>query len=303
MASHNETTMPTLAGSQPDLPWQQQLAQARKNHWLGRHVRAYATCPSTQPLAWQWVEQGAAHGSVVVSTEQTAGCGRLQQRQWWTGLGGLAISIVLRPQHPSQVQSLGLLAAVGLLDALQKQGLAGKIKWPNDVLLPIPPLCNITPTIGHYGKWAGILPQSSWNGKQLQAVVLGIGMNVQRPRSLLPSMAQQAIFLSDLGINSSPQLFVKGVLHALQQVLEQSNTATGQQLIARQIKQHCLTLGQQLQMQSGKETLYGQAMDITPTGALLLRLPDGTQQEVHAGEASIVKSKTACLNATRRCHE
>ncbi len=198
------------------------------------------------------------------------------------------MSIVLRPQNLLHVQSLGLIVAVGLLDALQQHGLVGKIKWPNDVLLPIPSSCLCVAVTQNHGKWAGVLPQSAWSGTQLQAVVLGIGINVQRPCWQLPNMAQRAIFLSDCGVATTPQLFAVDVLQALQQVLQQACDAAGQQQLQARAKQHCITLGQQVCVQQGNNRWQGRAVDITATGALLLQLPNATQQQVDAGEATVV---------------
>jgi BirA family biotin operon repressor/biotin-[acetyl-CoA-carboxylase] ligase len=50
-------------------------------------------------------------------------------------------------------------------DACQVLGLRPEIKWPNDVLL-------------NGRKVAGILVESRWNGDELQASVIGVGMNV-----------------------------------------------------------------------------------------------------------------------------
>jgi BirA family biotin operon repressor/biotin-[acetyl-CoA-carboxylase] ligase len=50
-------------------------------------------------------------------------------------------------------------------DACEALGLQPEIKWPNDVLLS-----------GR--KVAGVLVESRWNGSQLEAFVIGVGINV-----------------------------------------------------------------------------------------------------------------------------
>jgi BirA family biotin operon repressor/biotin-[acetyl-CoA-carboxylase] ligase len=50
-------------------------------------------------------------------------------------------------------------------DACEVLGLQPEIKWPNDVML-------------NGRKVAGVLVESRWNGDELEAAVIGVGMNV-----------------------------------------------------------------------------------------------------------------------------
>jgi BirA family biotin operon repressor/biotin-[acetyl-CoA-carboxylase] ligase len=61
---------------------------------------------------------------------------------------------------------LSALGALAVAEAIDAQGGAAQIKWPNDVLLD-----------GR--KVAGVLVESSWIGEDLDYAVLGIGVNVQ----------------------------------------------------------------------------------------------------------------------------
>ena len=130
-------------------------------------VRYFDSIGSTNDEALAWATQGAADLSLVISDEQTAGRGRAG-RKWATPPGAaLAFSLILRPslieaESPSLFTGLGALA---LVDALKKHGLVAQIKWPNDVLL-------------NRKKCAGILVESVWTGEALDAVVLGMGVNV-----------------------------------------------------------------------------------------------------------------------------
>lgn len=130
-------------------------------------IRFFDTIGSTNDEALAWAEQGAADGSLVIADQQTKGRGRLG-RPWVTNLGAaLAFSIILRPSA-EEIDHLGLfspLAGLAVCLALQNMHLPAEIKWPNDVLLARRKTC-------------GILAESSWQGAQLQGVVVGIGINV-----------------------------------------------------------------------------------------------------------------------------
>jgi BirA family biotin operon repressor/biotin-[acetyl-CoA-carboxylase] ligase len=130
-------------------------------------LRHYDTISSTNDEALAWASQGAPDLSLIIADEQTSGRGRMN-RKWFTPPhSALAMSLILRPTnieraHPAR--TTGLLA-LSLAESLLELGLVPQIKWPNDVLLS-------------NRKVAGILVESSWLGEELDALVLGLGVNV-----------------------------------------------------------------------------------------------------------------------------
>jgi BirA family biotin operon repressor/biotin-[acetyl-CoA-carboxylase] ligase len=129
--------------------------------------RHYDKISSTNDEALAWASQGAPDLSLIIADEQTSGRGRMN-RKWFTPPhSALAMSLILRPTaieraHPAR--TTGLLA-LSLAESLLKLGIVPQIKWPNDVLLT-------------NRKVAGILVESSWLGEELDALVLGMGVNV-----------------------------------------------------------------------------------------------------------------------------
>ena len=163
-------------------------------------VRYYAQIGSTNTEAARWAEAGAPDLALVVADEQTAGRGRFKRR-WFTPPGSaLAFSLVLRRMtkvgtvfepymalprkqsisdegrkrdEESGFSRLTALGALAVREALEARwGLPAQIKWPNDVLVD-----------GR--KLAGILVEAHWQGDQLSAAILGIGINVA-PASVPP---------------------------------------------------------------------------------------------------------------------
>ena len=129
--------------------------------------RYYPEVGSTNDLALDWAQAGAADGSLILADAQTAGRGRAERR-WVTNPGAaLALSLVLRPtaEEARYLPRFAALAALGLAGALAEGGLSAAIKWPNDVLLS-------------EKKVAGVLVENVWQGERLEAVVLGLGVNV-----------------------------------------------------------------------------------------------------------------------------
>ena len=135
-------------------------------------LRYYERIGSTNDEAARWAASGAPDLALVVADEQTAGRGRMG-RSWYTPPGAaLAFSLVLRPSQAAapvghaatHLTALGALALATALESLY--GLPAEIKWPNDVLV-------------QRRKLAGILAEAQWQGEALQAVILGIGVNVE----------------------------------------------------------------------------------------------------------------------------
>ncbi len=139
-------------------------------------IRYFPTIDSTNDEAWRWIDAGAPHGALVFADEQTAGRGRFK-RHWVTPRGsGLAFSLVFvsPPLNPHVVQLLTGLGALAICNALQtKYSLSAEIKWPNDILL-------------NQRKAAGVLVEVRWNGENLNAVIIGIGINIA-PESISPA--------------------------------------------------------------------------------------------------------------------
>lgn len=139
---------------------------------LGEPLHFYKSVASTNDRAQALAQEGAAHGTLVVADEQTAGRGRFQ-RSWSTPpRSALALSLILRPEDITQMAlaRLNMLGALAVVESLATIGLEARIKWPNDAI-----------TSG--GKVAGVLTEGVWMGEDLEYAVLGIGVNVS-PKSV-----------------------------------------------------------------------------------------------------------------------
>ncbi len=145
-------------------------------HW-------HASIPSTMDVASELAASGARHGVVVGADEQTAGRGR-RGREWQSPAGaGLYFSMVARPALASATLPLLTLAAgVGVREGIRAAtGLAADLKWPNDLM------------IGRR-KLAGILAEGLSLGTREQAVIIGVGVNLQ-PAAYPPDVAARATSL------------------------------------------------------------------------------------------------------------
>jgi BirA family biotin operon repressor/biotin-[acetyl-CoA-carboxylase] ligase len=128
-----------------------------------------STTGSTNSDAMTAARNGAPHGSVFFSDEQTAGRGRGDHR-WQSHAGeGLYSSVLLRP--PIALENLPIIPlAAGLAAAWAIKAAADvdvDLRWPNDLLIS-------------NRKCGGILVESKTENTEVAFVVVGIGINVHQ---------------------------------------------------------------------------------------------------------------------------
>jgi BirA family biotin operon repressor/biotin-[acetyl-CoA-carboxylase] ligase len=153
-------------------------------------VRYYTEVASTNDIALQMAARGVAEGASVVAESQRAGRGR-RGRAWFSPPGaGLYLSTILRPRGHSRALPLVTLAAgVAVARAIDRAtGLPVELKWPNDMVAGRP-----------WRKLGGVLCESVGVGATVDAVVVGIGLNLQ-PAAYPIEIAQRATSLeTELG--------------------------------------------------------------------------------------------------------
>jgi len=152
------------------------VATALADTNLAYNLQHLPSVGSTNIVALEAAQLGAAHGSVWVADEQTAGRGRSDHR-WHSPAGeGLYVSVLLRPQMAlADALWLSLATALAVQAAIATvTRLAPDIRWPNDIL------------IGDR-KCSGILVETSAIASQaetpamLRYAVIGVGINVNQP--------------------------------------------------------------------------------------------------------------------------
>jgi BirA family biotin operon repressor/biotin-[acetyl-CoA-carboxylase] ligase len=171
--------------------------------WTGIDVRAETD--STNVDAADAARAGQPEGVVVVAERQRAGRGR-HGRAWTSPpRAGITASVLLRPGEavpgrgwpPAPLSRYGwlpLLAGVALVEAVRRVAeVEAVLKWPNDLLVPVPVVADPPPggsAGGGHAKCAGILVESvpGYAGSP-PAVVVGVGLNVSlRPHELPPGV-------------------------------------------------------------------------------------------------------------------
>ena len=222
---------------------------------LGHPRVHHRSTDSTNARARDLALAGAPHGTLVTAAEQTAGRGR-QGRSWSAAPGrALLCSLVVREPSPLLPLAAGLAVA-------EVAGPDAAIKWPNDVLLGD-------------RKLAGILvegrPQESW-------AVLGIGLNVAvRPEEDLPPELRATAATLGLGPGA-----VEGVLERLLAALEE-RLGDGEEAVLARYRERDALAGREISWNGGR----GTALGIAAGGGLRVRLGDGSERTLEAGEVHL----------------
>ena len=271
-----------------------------------------ARAAGSDPGAWP-------HLSALLARRQLAGRGRTG-RTWTTDEhAALTFSIVLRPDRPRQEWGwLPLLGGAGVVQALRAAmpaadgvthragqshlsqasadgaghlsptapgavGSAGTatrevvlgLKWPNDVVH-----LGGTEVLQEWGclrKVGGLLAEVLPDGRSL---VLGIGINLVGDRLPVPWAGTAA----DLGVRTDPTRLAVAIRGRLAALLEDWSAGTDPRDIVAPM---CLTLGTAVRVgRPDGSALEGEAVDLAEDGALMVRLDEGGERVVRAGDVT-----------------
>ena len=223
------------------------------------------TVDSTQRVAFELAESGAADGTVVMADTQTAGRGR-RGRVWHDAPGdSLLVSIVVRPRlNVADLPKLSFAAAVAVAEAVEATtGLDARLKWPNDVLID-----------GR--KLAGILLESRVVAAPI--VVVGIGVNL-RQRTFPRELAEIATSVDLAGGRAVER---EELLEAVLDAFDRWRTRLENEGFAP-VRARWLALADTIGRAVTVGEHAGVAVDLAEDGALVLRQAGGLRRVV-AGE-------------------
>jgi BirA family biotin operon repressor/biotin-[acetyl-CoA-carboxylase] ligase len=205
---------------------------------------------STNDRGRELAESGAAD-VVVLADEQTGGRGR-RSREWSSPSGGVWMSVVCRPEvQPDQVSLLTFAVAVAVTEAVRDAGVDAAIKWPNDVVVPG----------DDDRKLAGILTEAGGGTDHPSWVVIGTGINANVDPEALPPAATSV----------STAVGPVDRREIVQQVLETFENLRGEpETVRARWRELAATLSRRVRVETRRETVRGEAVDVTATGALVV---------------------------------
>jgi len=240
---------------------------------IGQRIEWRLHVPSTQDELKKLADE-ASDGTVLMAESQYAGKGRLT-RSWFSPVGGIWLSVLLKPTRSESHQVLTLAFATATARAVStvtKLSLA--VKWPNDLM------------IGSK-KVAGILAEAMYKGKNLTHMIVGLGVNANVDNASLPETIQRTStsLNHEFGGDVDRNLLTLEILEEMDisyRVFESGHTSE----LLEDVRRSCCTLGRDIRATTVDGVLEGKAFDLGNDGQLLVRSRDGTV--VHLYSADVV---------------
>lgn len=216
-------------------------------------------------------------GLVYAAWEQNNGRGR-QGRRWVSAPGcNLCFSLFIRTDVPMQrIPSLNMAVSLGIADALARHGVDATVKWPNDLLCGGRKICGILSERGAAG------------------VVIGAGINVNKTAQECARIDQPATsVLVETGKESRLNLLLDEVLGCMApriEVWQQGGFAA----FRDEYLDRCGGIGIPVKVRDGAVRIEGTLSGFGEFGQLFIRLPDGVEREVWAGDLEYGPEETIC---------
>jgi BirA family biotin operon repressor/biotin-[acetyl-CoA-carboxylase] ligase len=264
-------------GIAPDLVRAEEAIDARGGR-LGRPLHLLRETPSTNDEAKHGAKSGAPHGSTWVAESQTDGRGR-QGRAWISPRGeNLLFSVLVRVKcATTRLPLISLVAGLAVLDAARRVAPGGDIqlKWPNDVVIPS------GAREDRFLKLAGILVETSMVGSTVDAVIVGVGINVHT-RVFPHAIAHMATSLACIATRPLDRAeILADVLEGLDRDVELV-VARGLGVVHARLAERDALLGRRVR----SEEREGIARGIDLEGRLIVER-DGTRAAWGAGEVHL----------------
>lgn len=261
--------------SEPDIINEMRIREYMHTKWMAKNIIYLPVTDSTNTQAKRLGEEGAEHGTFVVTQCQTAGRGR-RGRSWESPEGNVYFTFILRPDvEVSRASMITLISALALAKAIEKvTGLHTQIKWPNDVVANGKKLC-------------GILTESSTDLEYINYVVVGIGINVNQT-SFPDELADKASsLLLELGHSVNRGAVLGEFLNLFEvyyDIFIKTEDMSGLIDVYNEMLVNC---GREVKIiEKDKERIL-KAIGIDENGGLIVENQEGVRESIISGEVSV----------------
>ena len=261
--------------SEPDLLNEMRIREYLQTKWLAKKIIYLPVTDSTNTQAKKMGEEGAEHGTLVVTQCQTAGRGR-RGRSWESPEGNVYFTFLLRPEvEISRASMITLVAALAVAKAVDDvTGLDSKIKWPNDVVANGKKLC-------------GILTESSSDLEYINYAVVGIGINVNQTAFPEKIAETASSLLLETGHTVDRGQLLGVFLNRFEQYYEtfiQTEDMSGLRDVYNEKLVNC---GREVKIIEKDRERVLKALGIDNDGGLVVENSEGERESIISGEVSV----------------
>ena len=239
-------------------------------------IYLYDSLESSNLTAKQLALTGAPHGTLVLTSHQQAGRGRMGRVFESPAGKGVYCSLLLRPDlSAADAQTVTIGAAVAVARAVKALcGLELSIKWVNDLYYQGRKVC-------------GILTEAvtDFESGDIDFAVVGIGLNLYEAEGGYPSEIRNvagALYENrEAAAGLDRNRLAAEIINAL---LEETREL---RLPPEYIQQN-LVPGREIQIVDGQDIRKAKALEICPDGRLKVQESDGSLSILAYGEVSLI---------------
>lgn len=244
--------------------------------YIGQEIYCFQEVDSTNNVAKFLAESGTNEGTIIIAETQTKGKGS-RGKKWESPLGGIWLSIILRPDiSPSKAPLITLATGVAVTNVLRNLGVDARIKWPNDILI-------------NDKKVSGILTEANAKFNTVDYVIVGIGIDSNLNIENLPSRIQpgSTSLKKELKTDIDESQVIANFLHEFEKIYNLFKEEKFDDILYywRSLA-HTIGNNVEIQQTLGKK-IKGYAVGINRKGALILEKHDGTLIKVISGECIV----------------
>lgn len=261
--------------SEPDIINENRIREYLHTKWLAKNIIYTPVIDSTNTRAKQLGEEGAEHGTLVVTECQTAGKGR-RGRTWESPAGNVYFTFLLRPDVlVSRASMITLVSALALAKAIKEvTKLEAQIKWPNDVVANGKKLC-------------GILTESSTDLEYINYVVVGIGVNMNQTQFPEELSDKASSLLLELGHSVNRSEILGEFLNQFEKYYDIFIQTEDMSRLIEEYNSLLVNCGREVKIIEKEKERVLKAIGIDENGGLIVENQDGTRESIISGEVSV----------------
>ena len=254
-----------------------EITKDLKTEYVGKEIYVYKEVKSTNTVAKFLSMHNAANGTVVISEKQTDAKGR-SGKSWESPLGGVWLSIILKPNvDQSKFPLITLATGVAVAKTLEKVGVENpEIKWPNDIIINDKKVC-------------GILTEAVAKFNVVENVIIGVGIDANLNVSQFPEELQSGTttLKEELKREGNENTLIRIFLEEFEKISELFNHE-GYEEILKEWRKRSYSIGKIVEVREPFNKYYdGYVVGINKEGALIVEKIDGTYKKVISGECII----------------
>ncbi|RAP47882.1 MAG: biotin--[acetyl-CoA-carboxylase] ligase [Methanosphaera sp. rholeuAM6] len=261
----------------PDIVKPYEVSRGLKTNYIGHNIHFYEEVESTNLTAKKFVEADATEGTVVIAEHQTAGRSR-KRADWVSPEGGIYMTMILRPEATLlEASKLTIVTGVAIAKTLHDTfDLHVGIKWPNDLLIGSKKIC-------------GILTEAVTNKNELEAVLVGVGIDVNIEDEDIPDEIQNIAtsVKKETNIIFNRAAIMREFFKTFEELYEEFKKGNFKHIVS-EWRRLSSTTGNRVKVYKGGKALIADAVGITNNGALIVETDEGKLEKITSGSCFLI---------------